>query len=155
MSASSRSRLGNGGGYRRPALDVLDNLTDPGTRGTPDSAETWGVKDNSVSRGPLGTSEPDGALDTSMSLDTSSSLDTSDVSVALPVAKKIAEPRDHLKVSRPIADEMRDAVWFFSEHGRPRVQLGELLDEALRTWLERMKAEHNGGEAFPRRGKLR
>jgi len=50
---------------------------------------------------------------------------------------------------------MRDAVWFLSEHGRPRVQLGELFDEAVRAWLDAAKAEHNGGEPFPVRGRLR
>lgn len=34
--------------------------------------------------------------------------------------QKAAERRDHVKVARSLADEMRDAVWFFSEHGRPR-----------------------------------
>jgi hypothetical protein len=54
-----------------------------------------------------------------------------------------------------LADEMRDAVWFLSEHGRPRVQLGEILDEAVERWLTEVKQEHNGGKDFPRRGRLR
>lgn len=65
------------------------------------------------------------------------------------------EPRDHVKLRRSLADEMRDAVWFLSEHGRPRVQLGEILDEAVERWLTEVKQEHNGGENFPRRGRLR
>jgi hypothetical protein len=50
---------------------------------------------------------------------------------------------------------MRDAVWFFSEHGRPRVQLGELLDEAVETWLAEAKKAYNDGQNFPHRGRLR
>ena len=65
------------------------------------------------------------------------------------------EPWEHVKVRRALADEMRDAVWFLSEHGRPRVRLGELLDEAVSAWLDEVKREHNGGEDFPRRGRLR
>jgi hypothetical protein len=60
-----------------------------------------------------------------------------------------------VKLRRSLADEMRDAVWFLSEHGRPRVQLGEILDEAVERWLTEVKQEHNGGEDFPRRGRLR
>jgi hypothetical protein len=50
---------------------------------------------------------------------------------------------------------MRDAVWFLSEHGRPRVQLGELLDEAVEAWLAEAKKTHNEGQDFPHRGRLR
>lgn len=60
-----------------------------------------------------------------------------------------------MKLARSLADEMRDAVWFLSEHGRPRVQLGELLDEAVRSWLAAAKATHNEGNQFPVRGRLR
>ena len=70
-------------------------------------------------------------------------------------AKPAATPRDHVKVARPLVGEMRDAVWFLSEHGRPRVQLGELLDEAISAWLKTVKAEHTSGAAFPVRGRLR
>ena len=66
-----------------------------------------------------------------------------------------ANPRQHVKLAAPLADELRDAVWFLSEHGRPRVQLGELLDEAVAAWLNEVKGAHNGGEAFPHRGRLR
>jgi hypothetical protein len=50
---------------------------------------------------------------------------------------------------------MRDAVWFLSEHGRPRVQLGELLDEAIEAWLAEAKKTYNEGQDFPHRGLLR
>jgi hypothetical protein len=63
--------------------------------------------------------------------------------------------REHVKIRRPLADEMRNAVWFFAEHGRPRVQLGELLDEAVAAWLQQMKQAHNEGHDFPHRGRLR
>jgi hypothetical protein len=65
-----------------------------------------------------------------------------------PIASIPTEPREHVKVRRALADEMRDAVWFLSEHGRPRVRLGELLDEAVSAWLDEVKREHNGGRAF-------
>lgn len=65
------------------------------------------------------------------------------------------ELREHVKVRRALVDQMRDAVWFFSEHGRPRVRLGELLDEAVSAWLDDAKRQHNGGEDFPRKGPLR
>lgn len=72
-----------------------------------------------------------------------------------PAPRPAATPRDHVKVARPLVDEMRDAVWFLSEHGRPRVQLGELLDEAISAWLKDVKAQHTRGATFPVRGRLR
>lgn len=63
--------------------------------------------------------------------------------------------RQHVKLRADLADQMRDAVWFLSEHGRPRVQLGELLDEAVTAWLEQSKQAHNGGADFPHKGRLR
>jgi len=232
MSASTRSsRLGGANGYRRPALDVLDELTDPGTysdvraprrtidtqdtegtRGTPDNlstsddlvhSDTGGTVGNSGNQGPSGyqedsddgvpprTSDTEGTRGTPDNLRTSDDLVHSDTRGTVgnsgnqepsgyrensaadqgtphvsgtrttPVAssgrgpKPTAEPRDHVKVARSLAAEMRDAVWFLSEHGRPRIQLGELFDEAVRTWLEATKAAHNNGRPFPGRGPLR
>ncbi len=43
-------------------------------------------------------------------------------------------------------------AWFLSGHGRPRVQLGELLDEAIEAWLSDAKEQHNGGQTFPHLG---
>ena len=166
MSPSGRpARLG-AGGYKRPSLSVLDDLTDPGTRGIPETSGTSDILDIS------GTSE---SWSVSATGDTRETADTAGTSVPLsnagvsgpagpPVVedvsgtrgtKKVAELRDHVKVARSLADEMRDAVWFFSEHGRPRVQLGELLDEAVAAWLDNAKSVHNGGQSFPRRGRLR
>ena len=64
-------------------------------------------------------------------------------------------PRQHVKVRSDLADEVRAAVWFLSERGRPRVQLGELLDEAVEEWLAAAKKLHNEGRDFPDRGRLR
>ena len=64
-------------------------------------------------------------------------------------------PRQHVKLRSDLADEVRAAVWFLSERGRPRVQLGELLDEAVEEWLYVAKKLHNGGQDFPARGRLR
>jgi hypothetical protein len=234
MSASTRSsRLGGANGYRRPALDVLDELTDPGTsdvraprrtidtqdtegtRGTPDNlstsddlvhSDTRGTVGNSGNQRPSGyrdnsddgvtprTSDTEGTSGTPDNLSTSDDLVHSDTRGTVgnsgnqrpsgyrensaadqgtphvsgtsgtrttPVAssgrgpKSTVEPRDHVKVARSLAAEMRDAVWFLSEHGRPRIQLGELFDEAVRTWLEATKAAHNNGRPFPGRGPLR
>lgn len=139
MSAPNKtSRLGRSGGtYRRPSADVLDDLTDPGTSGTADSGgtqDTLVASDNDVTQSTLGNLGTKGTLGNSGTK---------------------ATPRDHVKVSRRLVDEMRDAVWFLSEHGRPRVQLGELLDEAITAWLTEAKAERNGGGPFPVRGRLR
>lgn len=139
---SANSRLGGGTGYRRPSLDVLDALTDPGTSGTAVTSDTSGNQSLAV------TSEVSA---TSGIISTSGNRVTSGTSPN----KRSAELRDHVKVARPLVDEMRDAVWFLSEHGRPRVQLGELFDEAVRAWLDAVKAEANGGESFPVRGRLR
>ena len=185
MSASTRSRLGGAnGGYRRPALDILDELTDPGTSdvrvprrtmetsdnqdtedtsGTPDNSSTSDDSVHSGTRGTVGNSgneRPSGYSGNSAAQDTPDVSGTSDTRMTTVTSagrgpKPTAEPRDHVKVARSLAAEMRDAVWFLSEHGRPRVQLGELLDEAVRTWLEATKAAHNDGRPFPGRGRLR
>ena len=207
MSPSTRPRLGGTNGYHRPSLDVLDDLTNPGTpgprddrqtRGTPeppatrdivDTSGTGGTSDTRVVPGTPGSPGPSGAGETPGTAGTSSTpansaspgtLEPRDSSVTEGTpgdegvladsgtsgtlgtrgtlnargARK-GEPRDHVKLARSLADEMRDAVWFLSEHGRPRVQLGELLDEAVRSWLDATKARHNQGEQFPVRGRLR
>ncbi len=114
---------------------ALDTLTDPGTRGTPSVQGSRGSRDTS---GTLVTQEVSGSRGT-------------------PRTEQWTKPalRDHVKLRRDLADEVRDAVWFLSEHGRPRVQLGELLDEAIEAWLTDAKKQHNGGQAFPHRGRLR
>ena len=123
---------------RRASEAALDSLIDPGTsgfsvtRGTPDNGRTSDNRGSTVTsdiRDTKGTQGASGA--------------------------RSNEPRDHVKLRRSLADEMRDAVWFLSEHGRPRVQLGEILDEAVERWLTEVKQEHNRGEDFPRRGRLR
>jgi len=180
MSASTRSsRLGGANGYRRPALDVLDELTDPGTsevrapRRTIDTEGTSGTPDNlstsddlvhSDTRGTVGNSgnqRPSGYRENSAADQGTPHVSGTSGTRTTPVAssgrgpKSTVEPRDHVKVARSLAAEMRDAVWFLSEHGRPRIQLGELFDEAVRTWLEATKAAHNNGRPFPGRGPLR
>lgn len=154
---------------------VSDVWVADGDLGTPDNSR------NSDDSGPSGTADVGGTAGTSKN---SSSRDNSDVSHSVgsrprraaakpraavpevevsgnrgtsdtPRARPAATPRDHVKVARPLVDEMRDAVWFLSEHGRPRVQLGELIDEAIGAWLKAAKADHNGGKAFPVKGRLR
>jgi len=122
-------------GITRPMDRALDTLTDPDTRGTSSVHGFRGVQDNS---------------------DTAVVQDVSGTRGARGNEQR-ARPalRDHVKLRRDLADEVRDAVWFFSEHGRPRVQLGELLDEAIEAWLSDAKKQHNGGQTFPHRGRLR
>ena len=171
MSPNKTARLGRGA-YQRPSADVLDDLTDPGTS---ESSVTLDVVGNEVPSATLGPSGTTGFLGstgnygrkdvsdtiggsgyegTSANLGTKGTSDISGSSGAR-AAKPPATPRDHVKVARPLTDEMRDAVWFLSEHGRPRVQLGELLDEAIVAWLGTAKAKYNEGEPFPVRGRLR
>jgi hypothetical protein len=126
MSANARARLGGGEGYRRPSDAALDELTTAVTSDTAGASDTAGTQGSTVTSETRGTS-----------------------------GSRNAELRDHVKVARSKANQMRDAVWFLSEHGRPRVQLGELLDEAVDQWLERAKDQHNSGADFPRRGRLR
>ena len=66
--------------------------------------------------------------------------------------------RRPLKVADPIADELHGAVLFLRGRGRPELTQNELIDELLSDGLERMRADVNGGEAFPesaRRGRPR
>ncbi len=119
-------------GITRPMDRALDTLTDPDTRGTSGVRGVLGIQGNSS---------------TSVVQDVSGTRGN----------EQRARPglRDHVKLRRDLADEVRDAVWFLSEHGRPRVQLGELLDEAIEAWLNDAKQQHNDGQGFPHRGRLR
>jgi hypothetical protein len=126
---------------RRASEAALDSLIDPGTsgasvlRGSSDNRSTSDNRGSTVTSGIRGNRDTGGVRGAS--------------------GARSIEPRDHVKLRRSLADEMRDAVWFLSEHGRPRVQLGEILDEAVERWLTEVKQEHNGGKDFPRRGRLR
>jgi hypothetical protein len=130
-----------------PLAQVLDTLTDPGTPGplvTP------------VTRDDLGTGSTSDASDNQAPSDTRDTRDTRDTSGTRGTSEdRKPAARDHVKLRRDLAAEMRDAVWFLSEHGRPRVQLGELLDEAVEAWLTEAKKSHNDGQNFPHRGRLR
>src|SRR5512135_668062 len=137
--------------YQRPTEALLDHLVTLGTQDVRDDEENQGTTDASD------TSDTAGTDGISCTLDNGGDSGTSDTSVTRSTTgvRPPPEPRDHVKLRRSLADEMRDAVWFLSEHGRPRVQLGELLDEAVAAWLAQIKAHHNGGADFPRRGRLR
>lgn len=126
----------------RAFSSALDVLTDPGptppgrtvtsVRPVEDTSDTPGTSDTLVASGTPGVQT---------------------VKNASASAKPAA--RQHVKLRGDLADELRDAVWFLGASTRPRVQLGELLDEAVGEWLAKVKAEHNGGEDFPRKGRLR
>lgn len=131
--------------YMRPTDAILDHLVTPGTRDD---------RDNEDIQNASGTPGTPGASGTSVDRDDPGT-SASRVTRGAAGVRHPPEPRDHVKLRRSLADEMRDAVWFLSEHGRPRVQLRELLDEAVAAWLAQAKANHNGGEDFPRRGRLR
>lgn len=136
----AHSRLGS---YRRPSEDMLDALTE--TRR--DALDTAGNSEN------RGNSDTAGVSDTAEILVTSVTPGTS--GPARSPVRKPARPRDHIKLDQELAQRMRNAVWFLAEHGRPRVQLGELIDEAVSQWLAKAEASYNGGESFPDRGRLR
>jgi len=124
---------GKDSGITRPMDRALDTLTDP--EGTSGVRGTGGVREPEETSGTSGTS---GTVVTRGAL-----------------VRSKAIPREHVKLRRDLADEVRDAVWFLSEHGRPRVQLGELLDEAIDAWLVVAKEQYNEGHTFPHRGRLR
>lgn len=127
---------GKDSGITRPMDRALDTLTDPeGTSGVRGTKGTSGVRD---------------VIETAGTSDVSGTVVTRDTSI-----RPKAIPREHVKLRRDLADEVRDAVWFLSEHGRPRVQLGELLDEAIDAWLIVAKEQYNEGRTFPHRGRLR
>lgn len=143
--------------YQRPTETLLDHLV---TTGTQDVRDDGDVRDDEDTRGTTDASATSGTVGVEGVSRTSGNggdRGTSDTRVTLGTTgvRPPPEPRDHVKLRRSLADEMRDAVWFLSEHGRPRVQLGELLDEAVAAWLAQVKAHHNGGVDFPRRGRLR
>lgn len=128
--------------YSRPAMDeTLDRLTDPGASGTSGNGGTRDTSGSPGTRGNRGDSETFGT--------------TGKQGVTSGTSGNTASQRQHVKLAEPLAAELRDAVWFLSEYGRPRVKLGEVLDEAVAAWLAQTKAEHNGGEDFPHRGSLR
>ena len=127
-----------------PLSQVLDTLTDPSTPGTSDGSD---ASDTVVTPGNPDSSGATGATVNRRTLDDSGNRGTSE--------RGKPPARDHVKLRSDLAAEMRDAVWFFSEHGRPRVQLGELLDEAVETWLAEAKKAYNDGQNFPHRGRLR
>jgi hypothetical protein len=143
----SRSRGLPRGEAASALSQVLDTLTDPVTSETPGTRDISGTGD---APGASGTSEPLDTHGTSIGAGTSGPPGTSDTSERRPPAR-----RTHVKLRNDLACEMRDAVWFLSEHGRPRVQLGELLDEAIEAWLAEAKKTHNEGQDFPHRGLLR
>ena len=137
-------------GGATPLTQVLDALTDPGNPGNSDSAGTSGVS------GALGVPVNENASGTNGSRDTAGTSGNPDTSDTRGTPRKPKPPaREHVKLRRDLAAEMRDAVWFLTEHGRPRVQLGELLDEAIEAWLTEAKKTHNEGHDFPHRGPLR
>lgn len=137
--------------YQRPTEALLDHLVTTDTQDVRDDEEPQGTTDTSD------TSDTAGIEGVSRTSGNGGDRGTSGTRVTLGTTsvRPPPEPRDHVKLRRSLADEMRDAVWFLSEHGRPRVQLGELLDEAVAAWLAQVKAHHNGGVDFPRRGRLR
>lgn len=140
---------------------VLDRLTQVDTPGTSDTDESLVTSDVGVlsgTEGSLGTSDDQGTSDTAGTRgtdDTRGASGNSGNRGVLKAEEKRSTLRDHVKLRRDLADEMRDAVWFLAEHGRPRVQLGELLDEAIEAWLSETKKRLNDGAGFPHKGRLR
>lgn len=170
---------------RRPSEAALDALLDLGTSGKGGNSDDAGhrgtrgtsdVSSNSRNPVPPDTREAPVTSDASVVPGTTGDTSTPDAAGNFGISGTTGKPgalsnlgnegnpgistrpvdlREHVKIRRALADEMRDAVWFLSEHGRPRVRLGELLDEAVSDWLDQVKRSHNGGGDFPRKGRLR
>lgn len=68
-----------------------------------------------------------------------------------PKAGRIAGP----KYDRELLQQLRDAVLFLRQRGRPTMGLIDVLDEAITQWLERQKQAVNDGNDFPPGGNLR
>lgn len=68
-----------------------------------------------------------------------------------PKAGRIAGP----KYDRELLQQLRDAVLFLRQRGRPTMGLIDVLDEAITEWLERQKQAVNDGKDFPPGGNLR
>ncbi len=81
--------------------------------------------------------------------------DASDVRGVPSVQDKIVRTAGP-KWSPELLQQARDAVLCLRQQaGRPTMTLTEALDEAVETWLDEMRKQHNRGEAFSRRGGLR
>lgn len=72
-----------------------------------------------------------------------------------PVRPQPAAPRVPTRVDATKLQQMRNLTAFYRSKGRPLVELGELLDEALEEYLGRKRQELNDGKDFPEIGKLR
>lgn len=144
---------------RRASEAALEALIDPGNAVTSGTNGTSGLVRSAVAPGSAGALVTRGTNDTSEireTRDVRGNPDTPGSSNNAGTSGATSHPpREHVKIRRALADEMRDAVWFLTERGRPRVQLGELLDEAVVAWLTESQRQHNGGAKFPRRGRLR
>ncbi len=75
----------------------------------------------------------------------------SPVSPRQPKAVRIAGP----KYDRELLQQLRDAVLFLRQRGRPTMGLIDVLDEAITQWLQRQKQAVNDGKNFPPGGNLR
>ncbi len=81
--------------------------------------------------------------------------DVSDVQDVPSVRDKVVRTAGP-KWSPELLQQARDAVLLLRQRaGRPTMTLTEALDEAVETWLDEMRKQHNRGEAFPRQGGLR
>lgn len=136
----------------------------PGNPGTPGTPGTPGVSDtrDALDNGGVPSSRPVSALDTGGTVGTPSTPGTAGTSGTTDTSgageKRAASTtgaRQHVKLDTALAIELRNAVWFLSEHGRPRVKLGEVLDEAVSEWLSKVKNQANNGQNFPHVGPLR
>lgn len=72
-----------------------------------------------------------------------------------PARPRPAAPRVPTRVDATKLQQMRNLTAFYRSKGRPLVELGELLDEALEEYLRRKRQELNDGKDFPEIGKLR
>jgi hypothetical protein len=59
-----------------------------------------------------------------------------------------------VKLGGDVMDEARAAVNWLRYHGEPDTTLKALIERAVRTEVQRLADERNGGEAFPSAGPL-
>lgn len=64
-------------------------------------------------------------------------------------AREILSSQRVLKLTGPLAGELRDAVMFLRAQGQPTLTLSAIAHEAIRRELERLAQLHNDGQPFP------
>lgn len=81
-------------------------------------------------------------------------LPTEATQVAPVVASGLKRAARPVKLDAEVVEKARDAVWWLMHHGEPTLTLKSFAERALTELVNRLAAEHNGGEPFPVAGPL-